>query len=194
MGSGQMERESGQMKRGSGQTERGSGQMEPESGQTQPGSGERKRRVLFLCTGNSARSQMAEAWVNARWGDRWEACSAGTRPAGYVHPMAVEVMQEVGISMEGARSKAVEDFLGQAFDLVVTVCDQAAEACPVWPGQARRVHLGFPDPAAVQGSDRAIRMAFRRVRDGLAERLEVLLGEVDRREGREAQGVLPRGG
>lgn len=138
-----------------------------------------KRRVLFLCTGNSARSQMAEALVNARWGDRWQAYSAGTRPAGYVHPMAVEVMREIGISMEGARSKAVNEFLGQAFDLVVTVCDQAAEACPVWPGQARRVHLGFPDPAAVQGSPETVRQAFRRVRDDLAEGLERLLRQVE---------------
>lgn len=138
-----------------------------------------KRRVLFLCTGNSARSQMAEALVNARWGDRWEAFSAGTKPAGYVHPRAVEVMQELGISLEGARSKPIGEFLGQPFDPVVTVCDQAAEACPTWPGPAHRVHLGCPDPAAVTGSEEAVRAAFRRVRDELTERLDVLLRDFD---------------
>ena len=145
------------------------------------GSGPRppKRRVLFLCTGNSARSQIAEALVRARWGRRWEAFSAGTRPAGFVHPEAVAVLAEWGISAEGARSKSVQEFAGQAFDLVVTVCDQAQQACPVWPGQGRRVHLGFPDPAAVQGPPEAVRAAFRQVRDGLARRLEEVLGPPD---------------
>ena len=138
-----------------------------------------KRRVLFLCTGNSARSHMAEALVNARWSDRWRAFSAGTQPAGYIHPMAVEVMKEIGITLEGARSKGVDEFLGQTFDLVVTVCDQAAEACPTWPGRAREVHLRFPDPAAVTGPEEAVRAAFRQVRDRLAEGFERLLQELE---------------
>lgn len=139
----------------------------------------RRRRVLFLCTGNSARSQMSEAWVNSRWREHWEAYSAGSQPVGYVHPMAVEVMREIGIPMEGARSKSIEEFLGKPFDLVVTVCDQAAEACPIWPGSGRRVHLGFPDPAATQGSPDAIRQSFRQVRDSLIEAIDRLLKEIE---------------
>jgi len=138
-----------------------------------------RRRVLFLCTGNSARSQMAEALVRARWGSRWEAFSAGTRPAGFVHPEVGAVLQEWGIEVGPARSKSVEEFAGQAFDLVVTVCDQAQEACPVWPGQGQRVHVGFPDPAAVTGPPEVVRAAFRRVRDEMAGRLADLLGPPD---------------
>src|SRR5690606_15793023 len=100
-----------------------------------------KKRGLFLSTGNSARSQMAEALVNARLGDEWQAVSAGTRPSGYVHPQAVAALAEVGIEHEG-RSKTPDEFREVAFDLVVTVCDAAAEDCPVWLGQGRRVHLG----------------------------------------------------
>lgn len=138
-----------------------------------------KRRILFVCTGNSARSQMAEALVNARWGDRWEAFSAGTQPAGYVHAKAVEVMQEIGISLDGARSKSIEEVRHLSFDLVVTVCDAAAEACPTWPGQGRRLHLGFPDPARATGTDSEVLAVFRSVRDAIASRLEALLGEAD---------------
>jgi len=104
------------------------------------------KRVLFLCTGNSCRSQMAEAVVNARLSDEWQAFSAGTRPAGYLHPKAVEVLKEIGIAHEG-RSKRVDEFRGQDFDLVVTVCDSAAEECPVWVGKGKRAHHDFPDPA-----------------------------------------------
>src|SRR5690242_4764327 len=99
-----------------------------------------KQRVLFLCTGNSARSQMAEAIVNARLGDRWEAFSAGTKPAGHVHPDAVAALHEIGIEHTGW-SKSVQEFQGQPFDLVVTVCDSAAEDCPVWLGMGQRAHL-----------------------------------------------------
>ncbi len=93
-----------------------------------------KSRVLFLCTGNSCRSQMAEAIVNARLGDRWEAQSAGTKPTGFVHPKTIAVLFEIGIQHTG-RSKSVDEFRGQDFDLVVTVCDSAAEDCPVWLGK-----------------------------------------------------------
>ncbi len=109
-----------------------------------------KRRVLFLCTGNSCRSQIAEAIVNARLGDVWEAYSAGTQPAGYVHPLALLALREIGIEHDG-RSKSADEFRTVPFDLVVTVCDDAAENCPVWLGQGRRVHLGFPDPAKAIG-------------------------------------------
>jgi arsenate reductase len=133
-----------------------------------------KRKVLFLCTGNSARSQLAEALVNARLGDNWDAVSAGTKPAGYVHPNAVRALQEIGINHAG-RSKHADEFRGVPFDLVVTVCDQAAEECPVWLGPGRRVHLGFPDPAKATGSDDEIMAVFRAVRDAIAQQVPALL-------------------
>ncbi|RIK52488.1 MAG: low molecular weight phosphatase family protein [Chloroflexi bacterium] len=133
-----------------------------------------KKKVLFLCTGNSARSQMAEALVNARLGDDWEAVSAGTRPSGYVHPQAVAALAELGIEHEG-RSKTPDEFRAVAFDLVVTVCDAAAEECPVWLGQGRRVHLGFPDPARATGSEEEVLARFRAVRDAIAEQVPALL-------------------
>jgi arsenate reductase (thioredoxin) len=105
-----------------------------------------KRKVLFLCTGNSCRSQMAEAIVNARLGEIWEAFSAGTKPAGYVHPKALAALAEIGIQHEG-RSKLADEFRGVDFDLVVTVCDSAAEECPFWLGKGKRLHHSFPDPA-----------------------------------------------
>jgi arsenate reductase len=129
---------------------------------------------LFLCTGNSARSQMAEAIVNYRLGDDWEAASAGTQPAGYVHPLAVKALAEIGIQHEG-RSKSANEFRDTPFDLVVTVCDDAAENCPVWLGQGRRVHLGFPDPAKATGSEDEILSVFRQVRDDIAARVIELL-------------------
>ena len=133
-----------------------------------------KRKVLFLCTGNSCRSQMAEAIVNARLGDAWEAYSAGTEPAGYVHPLALRALAEIGISHEG-RSKHADEYRTVPFDLVVTVCDDAAENCPVWLGQGRRVHLGFPDPAKATGSQEEVMAAFRAVRDDIARTVPELL-------------------
>ena len=111
-----------------------------------------KRTVLSLCTGNSARSQMAEAIVNAWHGDEWEAFSAGTQPAGYVHPNAVRALAEVGVQHAG-RSKGAGEFREVHFDLVVTVCDDAAENCPVWLGRGKRIHLGFSDPARASGTE-----------------------------------------
>ena len=110
-----------------------------------------KRKVLFLCTGNSCRSQMAEAIVNARLGNTWKAVSAGTQPAGYVHPKAVEALQEIGIQHTG-RSKRADEFQGIDLDLVVTICDSAAEECPVWLGKGKRAHHSFPDPAKAEGT------------------------------------------
>ena len=124
-----------------------------------------KRRVLFLCTGNSCRSQMAEGLVNAFLGDRYEAFSAGTAPTGYVHPLAVEVMRELGIDISQQRSKSADEFRGMDLHLVVTVCDDAAQDCPVWLGKGAKVHLGFPDPAQVDGDAREQVRAFRDVRD-----------------------------
>lgn len=130
-----------------------------------------KRKVLFLCTGNSCRSQMAEAIVNARLGDAWEAVSAGTKPAGYVHPKALAALSEIGIQHEG-RSKRADEFREVDFDLVVTVCDSAAEECPVWLGKGKRVHHSFPDPALTDNMD-----DFRKVRDEIAQVIPKILEE-----------------
>ena len=128
-----------------------------------------KRKVLFLCTGNSCRSQMAEAIVNARMGDRWEAVSAGTKPAGYVHPKALAALAEIDIQHQG-RSKLADEFRGVDFDLVVTVCDSAAEECPLWLGKGKRLHHSFPDPAKTDDMD-----DFRRVCEAIAIEIPELL-------------------
>lgn len=133
-----------------------------------------KRKVLFLCTGNSCRSQMTEAIVNARLGDTWEALSAGTKPAGYVHPKALEALSEIGIQHEG-RSKLADEFKGVEFDLVVTVCDSAAEECLVWLGKGKRVHHSFPDPAKAEGTDEEVMNVFRAVRDDIEKEMIKLL-------------------
>ena len=133
-----------------------------------------RRKVLFLCTGNSARSQMAKAIVNAQLGDRWQAFSAGVRPTGTVHPNARRALAEIGIQHSG-RSKSADEFRAVSFDLVVTVCDQAAEECPVWLGPGKRVHLGFPDPAKAVGSDDEVMAVFRMVRDDIARKVPALL-------------------
>jgi arsenate reductase len=131
-----------------------------------------KRKVLFLCTGNSCRSQMAEAIVNAKLGEMWEAVSAGTKPAGYVHPKALAALSEIGIQHEG-RSKLADEFKGVDFDLVVTVCDSAAEECPVWLGKGKRTHHSFPDPAITDNMD-----DFRKVRDDIEIEITKLLEQV----------------
>jgi arsenate reductase (thioredoxin) len=125
------------------------------------------KKVLFLCTGNSARSQMAEGLVNHSLGAEWRAYSAGTDPAGYVHPLAVEVMAELGIDISGQQSKSTDEFRDIDLDLVVTVCDDAAENCPVWLGQGHRVHVSFQDPAKATGSEEERLAVFRRIRDAI---------------------------
>ncbi|MGA9533945.1 MAG: arsenate reductase ArsC [Anaerolineales bacterium] len=137
-----------------------------------------KRRVLFLCTGNSCRSQMAEAIVNTRLSDRWQAVSAGTKPTGYVHRNVLAVLDEIGVQHHG-RSKSADEFRETPFDLVVTVCDSAAEECPVWLEKGTRVHLGFPDPAESEGSDAQVMDAFRSVRDEIARQVPALLDQFD---------------
>jgi arsenate reductase (thioredoxin) len=129
-----------------------------------------KKQVLFLCTGNSCRSQLAEALVNAQLGQNWEAFSAGVHPSGYVHPLAVKVLKEIGIDHEG-RSKSVDEFRGRSFDLVMTVCDSAAEECPLWLGQGQRAHIDFPDPAKATGTEEQKLEAFRSVRDGMIKKI-----------------------
>lgn len=128
-----------------------------------------KRKVLFLCTGNSCRSQLAEAIVNHKLSDTWQAVSAGVKPAGFVHPKAIEVLAEIGIEHSG-RSKIADEFRGEDFDLVVTVCDSAAEECPIWLGKGKRVHHSFPDPAKTNDIK-----DFRQVRDDIDREIIQLL-------------------
>jgi arsenate reductase (thioredoxin) len=133
-----------------------------------------QRQVLILCTGNSCRSQMAEAMVNHYLCDHWQAYSAGTQPAGYIHPLALMALEEIGIHPIG-ESKSVDRFWGKNFDVVITVCDDAAENCPVWLGKGKRVHIGFPDPAGAQGSDAEKMVVFRQVRDDIRSRILAFL-------------------
>lgn len=142
------------------------------------------RRILFLCTGNSCRSQMAEGLLRHLAGERYESLSAGARPAGYVHPMAIEVMAEFDLDIADSQSKHIEDFLpanGTPPDLVISVCDSAAEECPVFPGKVERKHWPFDDPIHAEGSDDERRQAFRRVRDEIRSRLDeaIASGELD---------------
>jgi len=130
-----------------------------------------KKRVLFLCTGNSARSQMAEGLVNHLLEDGWEAYSAGTQPSGYVHPLAVRAMAELGMDISTQRSKSADEFREVEFDVVITVCDNAARNCPFWLGSGRVTHKGFPDPAAATGSEEERLAVFRQVRDGLRQEI-----------------------
>ena len=123
-----------------------------------------KPRVLILCTANSARSQMGEAILRQLAGDRFDVVSAGTH-ASSVHPLAIAAMREVEFDISGQRSKSVDEFRGQEFEAVITVCDQARDACPVFAGRAARVHYSIPDPAAVEGTDEERLEAFRRARD-----------------------------
>jgi arsenate reductase (thioredoxin) len=123
-----------------------------------------KKRVLVLCTGNSCRSQMAEGWIRHDLGDQVEAYSAGTHPC-FVHPLAVCVMAEAGVDLSDHRSKSLSEFLGQPFDLVITVCDSARDACPRFSGAVRMVHEPIPDPVAFVGSDEEVVEKFREARD-----------------------------
>jgi len=129
------------------------------------------KRVLFLCTGNSCRSQMAEGWLRHLAGNRFQAASAGTKPAG-LHPDAVLVMGEAGVDIAAQRSKNVSQFLQGQFDFVITVCDSAKEACPYFPGEVQRLHWSFADPAAATGTHEQRLAVFRQVRDQIAERIK----------------------
>jgi arsenate reductase len=136
-----------------------------------------KRNVLILCTGNSCRSQMAEGLINHYLGESWIAKSAGTQPSGYVHPLAVKAMAEVGIDISAAQSKSVDEFRDTAFDAVVTVCDDAAENCPIWLGQGQVLHIGFPDLAKATGTETEKLHVFRQVRDAIRQQLLRYLDE-----------------
>ena len=130
-----------------------------------------KQRVLFLCTHNSARSQMAEGLLRARDGERFEAFSAGTE-ATHVRPLAIRAMAELGIDIAGQQSKTLDRYLNEQFDAVVTVCDQANEACPVFFGARQRLHWSFPDPSKAEGTEEQQLEVYRQVRDAIRERIE----------------------
>ena len=132
------------------------------------------KRILFLCTGNAARSQMAEAIARNFHGDAVDAVSAGSRPAGWVHPLAIRAMAEVGVDISDAESKSAAQFIDQPFDVVVTVCDSAAQDCPLWPGATRIEHWPIEDPSfGVNAMEQ-----FRETREELARRIEELVAEL----------------
>ena len=132
------------------------------------------KKVLFLCTENSCRSQMAEAITVRFLGKDVQGSSAGTRPS-KVNPMAIEVLKEIGIDISGARSKHVDEFGGEQFDLVVTLCSGARDACVFWPGQGKRLHFGLDDPAKAQGTRQEVLSSFRAVRDRIIDELIPIL-------------------
>jgi protein-tyrosine-phosphatase len=135
-----------------------------------------KRKVLFLCTGNSCRSQMGEAILRQLGSDRFEALSAGSHPAGFIHPIAIETMQQMGISLESQTSKSWDEFPDTRFDVVITLCDDAAaETCPVWPGDPVRAHWSLPDPSYHPGTDEERLQFAMRVAQRLRTKIEGLI-------------------
>jgi arsenate reductase len=144
-----------------------------------------KPLVLILCTGNSCRSHLAEGILRSAAGDLIEVASAGSKPAGYVHPKSIEVMKEIGIDISGHTSKHLEEFLNRNVDTVITVCGNADQACPMFPGQVNRFHWGFDDPAHATGSEGEILNEFRRVRDQIRLVFEAYAAGLKR-------GLLPR--
>ncbi len=135
------------------------------------------KNILFLCTGNSCRSQMAEALINHDCHSEWQSFSAGTLPAGYVHPVALEVLREIGIEHYG-RSKSVQEFYGQVFDQVITVCSESEANCPIWLGHGKKTHIAFPDPAKFTGSQSEVLDQFRAVRDAIRQEVEGYLNSL----------------
>ncbi len=146
-----------------------------------------KERVLILCTGNSARSQMAEGLLRTLAGNQFEVFSAGSKPS-VVHPLAIQVMDERAIDIHDQRSKHLNELITQPFDYVITVCDNAAETCPIFPGRAQRIHWSFPDPALVEGSDEERLQAFRDTRDAIEQQLKGWLAEMSA----VTHGAMPR--
>ena len=136
-----------------------------------------KERVLILCTGNSARSQMAEGLLRALADNQYDVFSAGSKPSS-VNPFAIQAMRERGIDISQQRSKHLNEFIKQPFDYVITVCDVAAETCLIFPGRAQRIHWSFPDPAAVEGNEDVKLQAFRDTRDAIESRLKAWLVEL----------------
>jgi arsenate reductase (thioredoxin) len=137
-----------------------------------------RRKILFICTHNSARSQMAEGYMTAKYGDRYEVFSGGTE-ATRVHPVAVEVMKEIGIDISGYRSKLIDEHYGKGIEMVITVCDSAQKACPFFPGAKEEIHQSFPDPSAFTGSDEEVRAGFRQVRDEIIRWIDATFGNAE---------------
>jgi arsenate reductase len=137
-----------------------------------------KKKVLFICTHNSARSQIAEGMLNSLFGNKYQAYSAGTEPS-VVIPHAIQVMAEIGIDLSKHRSKNINEFVGQNLDFVVTVCDHARETCPYFPGGIKRLHRSFEDPASFKGTEAERLSAFRRIRDEIRGWIEKVFG-IDR--------------
>ena len=137
-----------------------------------------KPLILILCTGNSCRSHLAEGILRAAVGEAAEVASAGSDPAGYVHPIAVEVMKEIEIDISAHTSKHLDEFLQQEVHTVITVCGNAVQACPIFPGQAEKHHWPFDDPAKATGIEEEIRAVFRRVRDEIRAKFEAYAAEI----------------
>lgn len=137
-----------------------------------------KKRILFLCTGNAARSQMGEALARLDWGEIVDPVSAGSRPAGWVHPLAIAAMEELGVDMSGARSKSADEFIGEPMDLVVTLCDSAANDCPVWPGAKHLVHKAVDDPSFGDDDPATRYQRFLERRDEIRKIIAVLVIEM----------------
>ena len=133
------------------------------------------KRVLILCTGNSCRSQIAEAILNKMGQGEFQAFSAGSKSAGFVHPMAIQVLEDMKYSTEGLHSKSMEDFRDQNFDVVITVCDRAKESCPTWPNDPERIHWSFEDPVKVQGTEEQKLAAFRKTATEMQQRMRLFL-------------------
>jgi arsenate reductase len=146
--------------------------------------------VLFLCTGNSARSQIAEALLKQLGGPDFDVHSAGTRPKG-LNPLTLRVLAERGLDTRGLRSKSLDEFAGQSFDYVITVCDAAAEECPFFPGASAQLHWSFPDPAAVEGTEAERLRAFRETERGMRERVRDFIDMVRTHAGSRADGDGP---
>ena len=140
---------------------------------------DKTKRVLILCTGNSCRSQMAEVIWRVQSAGSWEAVSAGSRPSGYVHPLALKALEEIDLPSEGLTSKSSDPFIDQPFDLVVTVCGNAQSDCPVWPGADQVLHWPFEDPADATGSDDEKFECFQKVRDQIKTRIGEYLSQDD---------------
>jgi arsenate reductase len=138
-----------------------------------------KKRVLFLCAGNAARSQMAEGLVNHYLGDSWLPFSAGTEPASSVHPLAVRAMNELDIDISDAKPKSVDEFRTHRFDAVITLCAEAAQRCPLWLGQGKTTHVGLYDPAQAPGNEDQQLDVFRQVRDAIRDRVLGRLAEIE---------------
>jgi len=136
-----------------------------------------KTKVLFICTHNAVRSQMAEGYLRAKYGDRYEAFSAGTKPT-ELSPRAVRVMQEIGIDISGQRAKPLKEFFDAGIDIAVTICDDTTAACPFCPGAQEILHQAFPDPEQFTGTEEEILAEYRRVRDGITRWIDTTFGGI----------------